>query len=108
MRKMHFAMRAAALAVFPGGFGTFDELFELMTLVQTGKMKRIPLVCFGREYWSKAINLTMMIEEGFIEAEEAALLTFVDSAEEGWASLVSQGLTVPPARRATPRKDVAP
>ena len=108
MRKMHFAMRAAALAVFPGGFGTFDELFELVTLVQTGKMKKIPIVCFGRTYWSKAINLPMMVEEGFISPEEAGLLSFADDAEEAWGVLVAHGLTVPPARGAEPRKDVAP
>ncbi len=108
MRKMHFAMRAAALVAFPGGFGTFDELFELVTLVQTGKMKRIPIVCVDRSYWNNAVNVGMLVEEGFIEEEEAGLLTFADDAEEAWATLVAQGLTIPPARGAEPRKDVAP
>ncbi|HVZ12982.1 MAG TPA: TIGR00730 family Rossman fold protein [Bauldia sp.] len=108
MRKMHFAMRASALAVFPGGFGTFDELFELVTLVQTGKMKKIPIVCLGRSYWSKVINIPLMVEEGFISQEEAGLLDYADDAEEAWDVLVGHGLTIPPARGAEPRKDVAP
>jgi uncharacterized protein (TIGR00730 family) len=95
MRKMHFAMRAAALVVFPGGFGTFDEFFELITLTQTGKMKQIPIVCFDRSYWQKAVNLQFLAEEGFIARQDLDLFGFADDAEEAWAELVRRGLQVP-------------
>ncbi len=108
MRKMHFAMRAAALAVFPGGFGTFDEFFELLTLAQTGKMKRVPIVVFGSDYWKKAVNFDLLLEEGMIAEKDLAGLRFVDDAEEGWSELVGAGLTIPPPRAAEPRPDVAP
>lgn len=66
MRKMHLAMRASALAIFPGGYGTLDELFEVLTLQQTGKAPRIPIVLFGKEYWTQLINFDVMVDEGFI------------------------------------------
>lgn len=91
MRKMHLAMRAAALVVFPGGFGTFDELFELLTLVQTGKAPRIPIILFDRSYWTKAINLDMLVEHGMIEAADLAIAEYADSAEEAWSRLVAHG-----------------
>lgn len=108
MRKMHFAMRAAALVVFPGGFGTFDEFFELLTLTQTGKMKRIPIVVFGRAYWEKAVNFDLLVEEGTISEEERAIFRYADEAEEAWSILVSEGLTIQPADTVKPRPDVAP
>jgi uncharacterized protein (TIGR00730 family) len=95
MRKMHFAMRAAALVAFPGGFGTFDEFFELITLVQTEKMKAIPIICFDREYWTKVVNFPMLVEEGFIAPRDRDLFGFADTAEEAWAELVRRGLQVP-------------
>jgi uncharacterized protein (TIGR00730 family) len=82
MRKMHFMMRAQALVAFPGGFGTMDELFEALTLVQTEKVKPIPIVLVGREYWQRAIDLDYLVEEGFIELNERRLATLVDSGTE--------------------------
>jgi len=108
MRKMHFAMRAAALVVFPGGFGTFDEFFELITLVQTGKMRRIPIVCLDRNYWTKAINFPMLAEEGVIAESDLDLFSFADDAEEAWQTLVKLGLAVPPAPGVAPQPDMEP
>lgn len=85
IRKMHFLMRAAALVIFPGGFGTLDELFETLTLIQTGKIKPIPVLLFGEEYWCRIINFDALVEEGMIAPEDAALITFVESAEDAWA-----------------------
>lgn len=89
LRKMHFLMRARALVVFPGGFGTMDELFEVLTLVQTGKVRRVPIVLVGTDFWRKAINFQFLIEEGFIGAQDAQLFTVVDRAEEIIAALES-------------------
>lgn len=91
MRKMHLAMRAAALVVFPGGFGTLDELFELLTIVQTGKAPRIPVILFDREYWTKAINLDVLVEHGMISAADRAIPEYANSAEDAWALLVQHG-----------------
>ena len=104
MRKMHLAMRANALAVFPGGFGTFDELFELLTLVQTGKATPRPIVLFDRSFWEKAVNLPLLVERGMIDAKDLALVDIVDTPEEAWASLVRRGLeaTALPAAPAEP------
>ncbi|HZP20916.1 MAG TPA: LOG family protein [Bauldia sp.] len=95
MRKMHLAMRAAALVVFPGGFGTFDEFFEMLNLVQTGKMPRVPILCFDRSYWEKVVNFDMLVEEGMIGPEERQLFGFADDAEAAWEALVKAGLKVP-------------
>jgi len=95
MRKMHFAMRAAALVAFPGGFGTFDELFEILNLVQTRKMPKVPIICFDRAYWSKAVNFDMLIKEGMISPSELGLFGFYDDAEAAWDALVAGGLRVP-------------
>ncbi|WP_201026304.1 TIGR00730 family Rossman fold protein [Paramesorhizobium deserti] len=84
IRKMHFLMRAKAFAVFPGGFGTMDELFETMTLIQTGRMERVPLLMFGKDFWTKAINIEYLAEQGTISPADVELLTFVDTAEEAW------------------------
>jgi uncharacterized protein (TIGR00730 family) len=98
MRKMHLAMRAAALAVFPGGFGTFDELFEILTLVQTRKAPRIPIVVFDRSYWTRMINFEALVEEGMIAREDLGLFSFVKDAEEAWSALLASGLRVPAVR----------
>jgi uncharacterized protein (TIGR00730 family) len=82
MRKMHFMLRAQALVAFPGGFGTMDELFEALTLVQTDKVKPIPIVLVGRDYWRRAIDLDFLCAEGFIEPREQQLATVVDSGVE--------------------------
>ncbi len=87
LRKMHFLMRARALVVFPGGFGTFDELFEVLTLIQTGKVRRVPIVLVGANFWRKAINFEFLIEEGFISPQDVQLFTIVDTAEDIVATL---------------------
>jgi uncharacterized protein (TIGR00730 family) len=89
LRKMHFLLRARAVAVFPGGFGTFDEFFELLTLVQTGKMKPIPILLFGREFWNRVVNFEALVEEGVINRRDLDLFTFVDHAEEAWEHIVA-------------------
>ena len=83
-RKIHFLLRAKTVAVFPGGFGTLDEFFETLTLIQTGRMDRIPVVLFGREFWAKVINLEALAEAGTIAPTDPDLFTIVDTAEEGW------------------------
>jgi uncharacterized protein (TIGR00730 family) len=94
MRKMHLAMRANALAIFPGGFGTMDELFELLTLQQTQKAPAAPIVMFGESYWRRIINFDALVEEGMIAAADLKLFEFAETAEDGWASLVRRGLRV--------------
>jgi uncharacterized protein (TIGR00730 family) len=84
LRKMHFLLHARALAAFPGGFGTFDELFELLTLIQTGKIQPIPVLLYGREFWNRVVNFDALVEEGVISAKDLDLFTFVETAEEGW------------------------
>lgn len=84
MRKMHFLLRARVLVAFPGGFGTLDELFETLTLIQTGKVKPLPLLMFDRTYWENLINWNLMVEEGMISPEDLTLFKFVDSVEEAW------------------------
>jgi len=85
LRKMHFLLRARAVAVFPGGFGTFDESFELLTLVQTGKVKPLPILFFGRDYWRRVVNFEALVDEGVIAPSDLELFTFCETAEEGWA-----------------------
>lgn len=92
MRKMHLAMRANALVVFPGGFGTMDELFELLTLSQTGKAPRIPVVLIDEAYWSSVISFEAMIENGMIERADLKLFRFAETAEEAWSHLVQGGV----------------
>ena len=84
LRKMHFLLRARALAVFPGGFGTLDELFELLTLVQTKKMNPIPILLYGREFWNKIVNFEGLVEEGVIAPADLDLFHWVETAQEGW------------------------
>ena len=95
MRKMHFAMRAAGLVVFPGGFGTLDELFEIMTLCQTGKMAPIPIVLFDRDFWARSLNASVLLEHGLISAADLAVFRFADTAAEAWQQLLDGGLSVP-------------
>ncbi|PKO62406.1 MAG: TIGR00730 family Rossman fold protein [Betaproteobacteria bacterium HGW-Betaproteobacteria-18] len=85
LRKMHFMTRAKALVAFPGGFGTLDELFEVITLVQTRKSKPVPIVLFGSAYWKRLINIDAMVEEGVIAAEDLKLFQYVDEPEAAWA-----------------------
>ena len=87
IRKMHFLMRARALVAFPGGFGTLDELFETLTLVQTGKMPRVPIVLFGREFWERAINLEYLVEEGTIAQEDIRIVSYAETAAEAWEAI---------------------
>ena len=84
LRKMHFMMRAKALLAFPGGFGTLDELFEVITLVQTRKAKPVPIVLFGTDYWKRLINLDVMLEEGAISPEDLKLFHYVDEPQAAW------------------------
>ncbi|MCZ8172715.1 MAG: LOG family protein, partial [Brevundimonas sp.] len=88
LRKMHFLLRARAVAVFPGGFGTLDEFMELLTLIQTGKMKPIPILLYGRAFWEKVINFEALADEGVISHTDLALFHWVETAEEGWAKIV--------------------
>jgi len=88
LRKMHFLMRSVALVCFPGGFGTLDELFEVMTLTQTGKVRKRPIVLVGREFWTKLINFDWLVETGMIAADDLKLFRLVDSADEAWQVLV--------------------
>ena len=88
LRKMHFLLRARAVAVFPGGFGTFDEFFELLTLIQTGKMKPLPILLFGKEYWNRVINFDALAEEGVINANDTDLFRWCETGEEGWQHIV--------------------
>ncbi|MEM9971324.1 MAG: TIGR00730 family Rossman fold protein [Pseudomonadota bacterium] len=82
IRKMHFLMRAAAIAVFPGGFGTLDELFETLTLIQTGRMQRVPFLLFGRAFWEKIVNWDALADAGTISDDDLDLFRFVETAEE--------------------------
>jgi uncharacterized protein (TIGR00730 family) len=88
LRKMHFLMRSVALVCFPGGFGTLDELFEVMTLTQTGKVRKRPIVLVGKEFWSRLVNFEWLVETGMIAAEDLQLFHLVDSGEEAWQVLV--------------------
>ena len=84
LRKMHFLLRARAVAVFPGGYGTFDELFELLTLVQTGKVRPLPILLFGREYWNRVVNFQAMVDEGVIAPHDLDLIHWSEEAGEAW------------------------
>lgn len=88
IRKIHFVMRSKAFVVFPGGFGTFDELFEILTLVQTGKKSRIPVILVGKSFWNKVINVKALAQYGVISKEDAAALPIVDTAEDAWKEIV--------------------
>ena len=87
LRKMHFLLRARAVAVFPGGFGTFDEFFELLTLVQTGKMKPLPILLFGKDFWNRVVDLEALAEEGTISKKDLDLFHWCETADEAWAHI---------------------
>lgn len=101
IRKMHFLMRAKAICVFPGGFGTLDELFESLTLIQTGRMEQVPVVLFGREFWENIVNWQALADAGTISPEDLALFHFVETAEEaiatidGWVGKGTKRTSVP-------------
>jgi uncharacterized protein (TIGR00730 family) len=84
LRKMHFMMRAKALVAFPGGFGTLDELFEVITLVQTKKARPVPIVLFGSSYWKRLLNLDVMLEDGVISPEDMHLFHYIDEPQAAW------------------------
>ena len=87
LRKMHFLMRSVALVCFPGGFGTLDEMFEALTLMQTGKCRRRPVLLFGRDFWTRLVNFELLVETGMISPMDLELFRFVESADEAWAVL---------------------
>ncbi len=89
VRKMHLLMRAKALVAFPGGYGTLDELFETLTLVQTQKVNAIPILLFGRGFWERVINFNALVEEGTISPKDLDLFQFVETAEDAW-NIISQ------------------
>jgi uncharacterized protein (TIGR00730 family) len=96
LRKMHFLMRSAGLVCFPGGFGTLDEMFEVLTLTQTGKVRKRPIVLVGREFWSRLVNFDWLVETGMIAAADLKLFHLVETADEAWAVLESAlGLDAP-------------
>jgi hypothetical protein len=91
IRKMHLLMRAKCLIAFPGGFGTLDELFETLTLIQTGRIRRIPVLLFGKDFWNGVINFQALVDEGTIAQDDLSLFTYVDTAEEAWAIIECNG-----------------
>jgi uncharacterized protein (TIGR00730 family) len=96
LRKMHFLMRSVALVCFPGGFGTLDELFETMTLIQTGKCRRRPILLFGQDFWTRLIDFDLLIDTGMINAGDVELFRFVETAEQAWQVLAQDyGLDTP-------------
>ena len=103
---MHLAMRANALAVFPGGFGTMDEMFEILTLLQTRKAPQIPVVLFGRRYWREIVNFDALYEADMVTLQDLTLFDTVDTAEEAWDSFLRRGLKAhtPPEAAARPRR----
>ena len=104
VRKFHFAMRANALVVFPGGFGTLDELFELLTLMQTAKMPAIPVVLVEKPYWSRVINFTTLVDEGMVAPADLDLFSYANDAEGAWHELVRRGLNSGPRPAGYPSK----
>jgi len=99
LRKMHFVMRSIALVCFPGGFGTLDELFETMTLVQTGKSRKRPILLFGREFWQRLIDFDYLVETGMISPGDPGLISFVETAEQAWEVLAAHyGFDLPPTQ----------
>ncbi len=84
IRKMHFLLRAKAMCAFPGGFGTMDELFETLTLIQTGKIRRIPVILFGREFWEGLVNWDALVERGLVSPEDLDIFTYCETAEQAW------------------------
>jgi len=106
LRKLHLAMRANALVVFPGGFGTLDELFELLTLMQTRKMPLIPVVLVDQAYWTRVINFAALVEEETITRDDLALFSYAGDAEDAWNELVRRGLNTGPRPPGYPSQSV--
>jgi uncharacterized protein (TIGR00730 family) len=107
LRKMHFVMRSIALVCFPGGFGTLDELFETMTLIQTGKSRPRPILLFGRAFWEKLIDFQHLVDTGMISPGDVNLFRFVESAEEAWEHLAAfYGFDLPPTQTGAFADDV--
>ena len=107
IRKMHFLLRAKALVAFPGGFGTMDELFEALTLVQTGKVPPLPIILFGTPFWKKLINFRHLVDEGTISPDDLKLFSFADDAEDCWETIRTFHQNSPelvPRRSRRPRK----
>jgi uncharacterized protein (TIGR00730 family) len=104
LRKMHFLMRSIALVCFPGGFGTLDELFEVMTLIQTGKCRPRPVLLFGRDFWTRLINFELLVETGMISPQDLNLFRFVETAEEAWQVLDSEYAFDAPSREQAARE----
>jgi len=104
LRKMHFLLRARAVAVFPGGFGTFDEFFELLTLIQTGKVRPLPVLLFGREFWERVVNFDALVEEGVIAPHDLDIFHWCENAIEAW-EFVQRFYEMDPA---PPRRQDAP
>jgi uncharacterized protein (TIGR00730 family) len=96
VRKLHFAMRANALVVFPGGFGTLDEMFELLTLLQTGKTPAVPIVLLDKAYWTRVIGFEALLQAGMIERSDLELFSYAEDAESAWQELVRRGLRTGP------------
>ncbi|MBO9688764.1 MAG: LOG family protein [Mitsuaria chitosanitabida] len=90
LRKMHFLIRSVALAAFPGGYGTLDELFETLTLIQTGKCRRRPILLFGRDFWSRLIDFDLLLDTGMISPGDEQLFHYVETADEAWALLMKE------------------
>ncbi|MGD8933833.1 MAG: LOG family protein, partial [Gammaproteobacteria bacterium] len=88
LRKLHFLLRTRALVVFPGGYGTFDELFETLTLVQTRKINPIPIILVGQKYWRQAFNVDFLVAEGVIDEEDRELFWYAETAQEIWDSIL--------------------
>ena len=90
IRKLHFMLRAKALVVYPGGFGTLDELFDILTLIQTKKSENIPVVLVSKEYWGKTINFDFLQKEGFVSSDDTESFQIVENAKEAWKYIVEQ------------------
>jgi len=88
LRKLHFVMRARALVAFPGGYGTFDELFETLTLIQTRKIDPVPVILVGKSYWQRAFDVNFLVDEGVIAAEDRDLFSYAESAAAVWESIL--------------------
>ncbi len=89
LRKMHFLLRARALVALPGGFGTFDELFETLTLIQTRKIKPVPVVLIGKKYWKQVLDIDFMVDEGVIDPEDRELFWYAETAQEAWEGIIN-------------------
>ena len=104
LRKMHFLMRAEAICIFPGGFGTLDEMFEALTLIQTGRMQKLPFLLFGRDFWEKVVNWEALAEAGTIARADLDLFRFVETAEEALEAIRTWG-TKRERRQSIPGRD---